>query len=1444
MRWIIFSATIIALIALSVAQRLGGQSAQVAASTAPVVINFDNLPAGGPGTPATVTVISQYADKGVTFNGPVALDYSKGLPIPGFAHSGSIAIEQCYSQEFCSKPIEMSFTRAQRRVKVWVGFHGRLDESRTVLLSGFDSSRSEVTRATVTLPASPGLQPIRTPLEITSPSENISRATVSFDPITLFTNGLAVDDVEFDLAGPPPPCEGIVPPTVTITSPPNEAEFNNANSILLEGSISNEQKLSRVTVIVTSERGEQRRFSLFDSTSKTPPDFIFGPTSIEGALYAGRNTIEVEAENECRKVGKTSVHMTYLPPFPSTPPSCVPGQPTNRTINFEEFDVGTPISTQYFGTAGAVFPTFLGVKAPVIAVQGGNRVLQLSPLNSTGPVVFPLVVQFSEPQKSVRLLGGLISGGVGVSAILKAYNRQNGGQLVGQSTPAVVTASPVPFEVKQSSQGDIYRIEFELSASGVQYIDNLELERECSPQPSVPETVDLFVHAIEITQATNLVLIPQDRPPSDAFFNTIAYGGVPLVKDRHTVVRVYAGIKGGNLPATGINARLFGFKGSGLSANELLGALEPLAGFYGPAGQTITINPTDSLTTKRSDIQRSWNFRLPLEWTEQGPIKLVAEINRPTTVGECTEPVCFKNDELTVYNINFVTTYGFTILPVTISELRGRRTTPHHAAQCTFWDLITFISSDPDKPGERCSLNPDIQVDRQKFFQGVYPIREGGIDIRPIAGHLEYDGNPSFDDILADMRRKFGGSTIFGIPKAQGYVPGLVYYGLAPSGGSGGTSKQRTAYATGMGGFQQTAAHEVGHTLGRKHAGTSHDEQCAETFAGIGDSAYHCEPDWPYPHGGIGEFGFDTRNWQVIDPSSPPSVEHAHDLMSYGDTTGLHTQNWTSPRNYCRAINDLGGGSSAYCDSQRELMAAAQVDAPEEQPLPPSSEAPPKPALVLAQPQEYLMVRGRISRAAEVEFFPFYRLILNVPPDPPPAQSPFSIEAQDRNGQTLLSQKFELQVPTDGGNRNFVDFLHFLPFTPAMERVVFKRSDQVIAVRTRSANAPAVQVLTPNGGESWGQTGMQTIAWQAQDADAGDSLFYEVQYSWDGGKSWVALVTDFTGTNFATDVSELPGGDQALVRVLASDGFNFAQDQSNAPFKVAKKAPQVAITGLRDINRAIPNNVPLTLTAAGTDPEDGPLPDQAFRWTSDDGLVVTGRYFNVHSLSLGQRAIILMAKDRDGVETATTLPKPLTIIQGQVSAPACCTLNLIAQQDTGATLTASLSVMTPPLGARTTPINLNLEVGDRLSIAAPAAIGNLRFLHWRSVTNNRVLTTDTTLTGVADQSETLAAVYQLPTMVTFRVTSICEGCATGPAPFPGLAVNVVTPALGVRTTPFDLEFILNSRAVITAPATSVVNGKTARFKRWVSVTDNRVITTHRTLSGRVDKAETVAAVYQ
>lgn len=176
------------------------------------IINFDDLVTGGLGTGGPIQVTNQYASQGVTFNSPVAIDFSKGTAIPGFAHSGTNGIEQCYAAEFCTAPIEIKFNQGQSRVKVWVGYDTTNNEKTPIILRAFDSSGKQIAKDSENLMEG-GPTPIRIPLEVSTINKrnptltrsNIVRVTVDFEDENRFTNGLAVDDVEFERV------EGILP---------------------------------------------------------------------------------------------------------------------------------------------------------------------------------------------------------------------------------------------------------------------------------------------------------------------------------------------------------------------------------------------------------------------------------------------------------------------------------------------------------------------------------------------------------------------------------------------------------------------------------------------------------------------------------------------------------------------------------------------------------------------------------------------------------------------------------------------------------------------------------------------------------------------------------------------------------------------------------------------------------------------------------------------------------------------------------------------------------------------------------------------------------------------------------------------------------------------------------------------------------------------------------
>jgi hypothetical protein len=163
---------------------------------AETVVGVDDLVTGGPGQ-TFVTVSSQYASQGVTFNSLSAIDYSKGrAALPGFARSGSVGLEPCIGVELCTIPVRARFSSPRRLVRVWVGFSGGHAQPLQVRLTALGAAGGIIGTAAATLPASTAATPIRTPLEVSSTSASIAQLEVTIPGGT--NNALAIDDVMFD----------------------------------------------------------------------------------------------------------------------------------------------------------------------------------------------------------------------------------------------------------------------------------------------------------------------------------------------------------------------------------------------------------------------------------------------------------------------------------------------------------------------------------------------------------------------------------------------------------------------------------------------------------------------------------------------------------------------------------------------------------------------------------------------------------------------------------------------------------------------------------------------------------------------------------------------------------------------------------------------------------------------------------------------------------------------------------------------------------------------------------------------------------------------------------------------------------------------------------------------------------------------------------------------
>jgi hypothetical protein len=223
----------------------------------------------------------------------------------------------------------------------------------------------------------------------------------------------------------------------------------------------------------------------------------------------------------------------------------------------------------------------------------------------------------------------------------------------------------------------------------------------------------------------------------------------------------------------------------------------------------------------------------------------------------------------------------------------------------------------------------------------------------------------------------------------------------------------------------------------------------------------------------------------------------------------------------------------------------------------------------------------------------------------------------------------------------------YVPMDMATSRIILRdKTGKVLAERKVSANSPKLTMFMCKGEQPL--THKQVVSWQGSDSD-GDSLTYSVWYSTDGGKKWIPLQIGLTETSYEIDFDTLPGSEQAMIRVLASDAVNTTEVRSVRPLRVPNKGPQVTIApmGAQRANNSSriaaagsgSNKVlgsetqPLLLIGSAFDYEDGPIIDStAFRWSSDkDGELGTGSWLVLSKLARGKHRITLTVKDSNGV---------------------------------------------------------------------------------------------------------------------------------------------------------------------------------------------------------------------
>lgn len=427
----------------------------------------------------------------------------------------------------------------------------------------------------------------------------------------------------------------------------------------------------------------------------------------------------------------------------------------------------------------------------------------------------------------------------------------------------------------------------------------------------------------------------------------------------------------------------------------------------------------------------------------------------------------------------------------------------------------------------------------------------------------------------------------------------------------------------------RTLAHEYGHNCGFGHINNP------DTCGGVSDGPYMEE--YPYdtctigPDDTLDYWGLDPLSWRLIPPTS------VGDLMSYA--TDRWTSGWLWDTYIIGYYWGKGGASEISKEEEKRIMAEPQI-----------------------------LISGFIHpKAGTGEFTRFYLLDSGMAPLEKVVKSYIRQKEAKEKGVVYTIRFLDagdgllVEYPLDttdimGDDTDARVFSSYFAFNPATKKIVLMGDVTVLAQISVSDHAPSVN-LYPVEVNSASHT--LTLGWEAEDED-GDPLTYLIQYSFDGGATFVTHLHDYPYFAAVLDTALLHGSTQAQIRIIASDGILSGYDTSEE-FTIEKHSPRVTISGVVEGER-LPFSDVRSLSGFAYDAEDGGIPGEELSWQMTGPLSrsANGGTFTLTELEPGMYNAGLSATDNDANPGSAgvnfeVLPilipdgSPAPIVDGQVN---------------------------------------------------------------------------------------------------------------------------------------------------------------------------------------------------
>ena len=206
-------------------------------------------------------------------------------------------------------------------------------------------------------------------------------------------------------------------------------------------------------------------------------------------------------------------------------------------------------------------------------------------------------------------------------------------------------------------------------------------------------------------------------------------------------------------------------------------------------------------------------------------------------------------------------------------------------------------------------------------------------------------------------------------------------------------------------------------------------------------------------------------------------------------------------------------------------------------------------------------------------------------------------------------------------------------------------SDGTFAISSSTAN---VVITAPNGGENWVSCSQQTIQWSAQ----GTSGVYNIEYSVNGGSSWLAVATSYSspGPNCSYTWT-VPNNLSSNCLIRVTDAANNTRtDQSNAIFTISAFAVSATAS-----SASVCAGASTTLTATGA---------ASYTWQPGN---LSGNTISVTPSGTTTYTVTGTSGACSAVATVTVTVLPLPTVTASASSTTICQSGSVTLNATGAT---------------------------------------------------------------------------------------------------------------------------------------------------------------------------------